>query len=216
MSTNQAVVAVVLLFVALCFAVYVIHRISQSRNRRRVEEYLAQIESLGIQISLHTRANFLVQPCTRCHENLMGLVQVSPNARSVKCRCDNCGKGYWAAAGNRDALVLKDFVSDLENLKERYIHFRESTKTGPALDNVEIRFTTPESLLPFEQTTRGPIPESTRTEVWRRDNGKCAACNSKHNLQFDHIIPVSKGGSTSAKNLQLLCKTCNLNKHQRV
>ena len=132
-STNQAVVAVVLLFVAALHSQSMsAHRISQSRKQRRhahaVEEYLAQIESLGIQISLHTRANFLVQPCTRCHENLMSLVQVSPNARSVKCRCDNCGKGYWAEAGNRDALVLKDFVSDLENLKERYIHL---TKIDP-------------------------------------------------------------------------------------
>ena len=215
-STNQAVVAVVLLFVAFGFAVYAIGRISSSRKRRRVEEYLAQIESLGIQISLHTRANFLVQPCTRCHENLMILLQVSPNARSVQCKCENCGKGYWAAAANREALVLKDLVSDLEDLKERYSYFRESTKTGPDLVNVKITFTTPESLLPFEQTTRKSIPESTRTEVWRRDSGKCAACNSKHNLQFDHIIPVSKGGSTSAKNLQLLCKTCNLKKHQRI
>ena len=94
--TNQAVVAVALLFFfAICVAVY----IAQSRERRRyalaVEEYLAQIESLGIQISLHTRANFLVQPCTRCHENLMILLQVSPNARSVQCKCENCGKGYW-------------------------------------------------------------------------------------------------------------------------
>ena len=204
--SRENTIAAALLFLAV---VYVIYRIYRARKQRR---YYRAIESLAHQIALHIRANFLVQPCTRCHENLMSLVQVSPNARSVKCKCDNCGKWYWAAASNRDALALKDFVADLEDLKERYRYF---AKPGTTMD-VKIEFTTPESLLPFEQTTREPIPESTRAEVWRRDGGKCVVCKSRHNIEFDHIIPVSKGGSTSAKNLQLLCKACNLKKHQKI
>ena len=221
---------------------------NRSRKRRSphrgVEECLAQIESLASQISLHIRANFLVQPCTRCHEKLMSLVQVSPNARSVKCRCDNCGKGYWAAAANRDALALKDFASDLEDLKERYIHLakigpqgraegavhcREHRRPGGVLVkrvqaqragaagstlHVEIAFTTPEVLLPSGRTPREPIPLSTQAEVLRRDGWKCVVCESKHNLQFAHMIPAPKGGA-SAKNLQLLCQTCHLKKQSK-
>lgn len=56
---------------------------------------------------------------------------------------------------------------------------------------------------------REHIPESVRHEVWRRDEGKCTACGSRVRLEFDHIIPVALGGSSTARNLQLLCESCN-------
>ena len=63
---------------------------------------------------------------------------------------------------------------------------------------------------------RVPIPEEVKFEVWRRDEGKCVICNSNQNLEFDHIIPFSKGGSNTARNLQLLCETCNRKKSNKI
>ncbi len=59
---------------------------------------------------------------------------------------------------------------------------------------------------------REPIPQDIMDKVWNRDGGKCVKCGSKENLEFDHIIPFSKGGATTYRNLQLLCKKCNLKK----
>jgi HNH endonuclease len=57
------------------------------------------------------------------------------------------------------------------------------------------------------------IPTSVKREVWKRDGGKCAQCGSDQNLHFDHIIPWSRGGSsTNIKNIQLLCAAHNLSK----
>lgn len=56
---------------------------------------------------------------------------------------------------------------------------------------------------------RQVVPERIRAEVWRRDQGRCTRCNSSARLEFDHIIPYSKGGSDTARNLQLLCERCN-------
>jgi 5-methylcytosine-specific restriction endonuclease McrA len=56
---------------------------------------------------------------------------------------------------------------------------------------------------------RQPIPDDVKMSVWQRDGGRCVKCGSQENLEFDHIIPVSKGGSNTARNLQLLCEKCN-------
>ena len=46
--------------------------------------------------------------------------------------------------------------------------------------------------------------------------GKCACCKTKlDKYHVDHIVPVSKGGPHEFTNLQLLCPTCNLNKHAK-
>jgi hypothetical protein len=61
------------------------------------------------------------------------------------------------------------------------------------------------------------IPADVKRAVWKRDLGQCALCGSKEHLHFDHILPYSKGGtSTSEKNIQLLCMKHNLQKHANI
>ncbi len=63
---------------------------------------------------------------------------------------------------------------------------------------------------------REPIPERVRNEVWRRDRGTCIECGSRERLEFDHIVPVSRGGSNTARNLELRCEPCNRRKGDRI
>ena len=62
------------------------------------------------------------------------------------------------------------------------------------------------------QKKREYIPDEVKEMVWQRDEGQCRNCGAKENLQYDHIIPHSKGGSNEITNLQILCRNCNLNK----
>jgi 5-methylcytosine-specific restriction endonuclease McrA len=62
------------------------------------------------------------------------------------------------------------------------------------------------------RVVREPVPEEVRLYVWRRDNGKCVRCGSRERLEFDHIIPVVAGGSSTERNIQLLCEPCNRSK----
>jgi 5-methylcytosine-specific restriction endonuclease McrA len=59
---------------------------------------------------------------------------------------------------------------------------------------------------------REAIPDDVKLLVWQRDGGKCVRCGRQESLEFDHIIPYSKGGSNTVRNLQLLCETCNRSK----
>lgn len=63
---------------------------------------------------------------------------------------------------------------------------------------------------------RKKIPQAIMSAVWQRCGGACVECGQTHALEFDHIIPLSKGGSNSEKNLQILCRECNLKKHGRI
>jgi 5-methylcytosine-specific restriction endonuclease McrA len=94
----------------------------------------------------------------------------------------------------QDVLEIKRYVLRHERSQERLrqeVDALENMVSGP---------------------TRAPIPEAIRTAVWRRDQGKCVQCSSNRDLEFDHIIPVAKGGANTARNLQLLCEPCNRSK----
>ena len=56
------------------------------------------------------------------------------------------------------------------------------------------------------------IPDDIKSIIWRRDGGRCIVCGSNKDLEYDHIIPFSKGGATTKNNLQLLCKKHNRQK----
>ncbi|MEV6660118.1 TerD family protein [Nocardia fluminea] len=60
------------------------------------------------------------------------------------------------------------------------------------------------------------IPQDVKAQVWQRDGGACVECGDGHYLEFDHIIPLSRGGATSVTNLQILCRACNRAKGARI
>ena len=60
------------------------------------------------------------------------------------------------------------------------------------------------------------IKQNVKDQVWRRDEGKCTICGTQENLEFDHIIPFSKGGMNTYRNLQLLCQKCNSRKSDKI
>jgi len=66
------------------------------------------------------------------------------------------------------------------------------------------------------KTARPKIPPAVQREVWNRDGGRCVLCGRISDLEFDHIIPVAKGGSSTPRNVQLLCETCNRQKGDRI
>lgn len=67
----------------------------------------------------------------------------------------------------------------------------------------------------FEGPSR-QIPQEVKQEVWQRDGGRCVECEATDYLEFDHIIPFSKGGASTVDNIQLLCRRCNLKKRDRL
>lgn len=64
--------------------------------------------------------------------------------------------------------------------------------------------------------SRTRIPDDVRLAVWTRDGGRCVKCGATQDLEFDHLIPVSRGGSSTERNVQILCQRCNLQKSDSI
>jgi len=60
------------------------------------------------------------------------------------------------------------------------------------------------------------ISQDVKDMVWRRDQGRCVECGSQDRLEFDHIIPFSRGGANTYRNVQLLCESCNRAKSDNI
>jgi 5-methylcytosine-specific restriction endonuclease McrA len=67
------------------------------------------------------------------------------------------------------------------------------------------------------------VPAAVRREVWKRDGGRCTfvgpdghRCESRWQLQFDHVTPVALGGTSTAADLRLRCRPHNLLEAERV
>jgi hypothetical protein len=56
------------------------------------------------------------------------------------------------------------------------------------------------------------IPRSVQFRVLKRENQICSVCGGSvqdQDIEFDHVIPWSKGGSSDEANVRLLCRPCN-------
>lgn len=56
------------------------------------------------------------------------------------------------------------------------------------------------------------IPHQVKLIVYSRDKQICQLCNKNipyDEIQYDHIIPWSKGGSSNHQNIRLVCSDCN-------
>jgi hypothetical protein len=53
------------------------------------------------------------------------------------------------------------------------------------------------------------IPKFVKAHVY---NGKCSNCGGSSNLEYDHKIKFSHGGTNDINNIQMLCRNCNQRK----
>lgn len=102
--------------------------------------------------------------------------------------CPKCGEDNWKLLETSPNLKSVSWKCDYCNKK---VIIKQNSQSHKNQQNSRV------------------IPKSVQNEVWRRDRGRCVECSSKDNIEFDHIIPWSKGGGNTTRNIQLLCQKCN-------
>jgi hypothetical protein len=115
---------------------------------------------------------------------------------AIRCALEKHGKrkGAVAPARNRTATPVAAEVVELDD---------GSTRSGSALRS---RY----------------VPAKVRRIVWARDGGRCTfvgpdghRCESRWQLELDHVTPFALGGQATADDLRLRCKPHNIHYAER-
>ena len=61
----------------------------------------------------------------------------------------------------------------------------------------------------------GELSHSDWESVLKKYGKRCLCCGSDKDIAIDHVIPISKGGTNTADNIQPLCRSCNSSKRDK-
>ena len=103
-------------------------------------------------------------------------------------------------------LLLKDKADVIEQA-DRELHSERMTLTRPAVIRLRTYVHVPRDV------HRRKI---TRRAVFARDGWTCQYCGSRSSLTVDHVVPRSKGGSSTWDNIVASCAPCNRRKGDRL
>lgn len=130
----------------------------------------------------------------------------------------------WDNVSRIQEVIVKEYIGSKEvSRKAVHITVSKGSGGGPYAVNDDlytkiimdtlVRLWKRQLVIYQEQKTHGAIPEHVKAAVHHRDKGTCRQCGyTGEYLEYDHIIPRSKGGQNTVENIQILCRKCNLRK----
>jgi 5-methylcytosine-specific restriction endonuclease McrA len=127
----------------------------------------------------------------------------------------------YISRNQTDGLVPESIATRLKvNASRRTT--RELTEAGllePVDGTLSLRVLTPQTAVVHPaRSIRRAIPGWLRMDVLNRDGLCCQLCGGpveRDDVHLDHILPVSKGGATTLRNLQVAHAVCNIRKGAR-
>lgn len=224
--------------IGMILLIFLFFAIAESSRKSTLENYLPIMKEVDEKwrVVLKGLGN-MTKKCSRCGESTFQIWNIYTND-SIEIRCKSCKKKRNI---DRQLLILIKEENDIEisltSLANRTVNrintfqnkdagwnnytqyvdnfcFDFSYRAGKWWRSMTFRPQIPRE--PQNTDTSRYIKKEVKKKVWIRDEGKCVECGSTENLEFDHIIPHSKGGSNRTKNIQILCKSCNLKKSARI
>ncbi len=96
------------------------------------------------------------------------------------------------------ALIEKDYV---QRTMGQFLSRKECLQS-PFGQFTDIELVSPGTL---KRTYYG----NKKRKILERDSNKCLVCDSGDCLTMQHVVPHSKGGETTSRNLVTLCEKCN-------
>lgn len=132
-------------------------------------------------------------------------------------------RGKIRYAENSEAAKLKTKLwqcNNPEKVKERNARYRQEhpEKFREHRKNNPIKYRAYQAKRrTLKLQTHGQFTDEDVKQLYVLQKGRCTVCKKsiEGGYHIDHIVPLSKGGMNDRDNIQLLCPTCNLTKHDK-
>lgn len=127
---------------------------------------------------------------------------------------------YSSQSGGRRYNSKTNTWWDAEPSKE--ITFRKYISPSELMERIEILAEFNFELTEYQYDIldqRKLMTNELRQTIIQRDKSKCQICGktcSYDEIEIDHIFPISRGGKTIITNLQVLCRSCNRSKSDKI
>ncbi len=127
----------------------------------------------------------------------------------------------------KGGLLLRGKIIKLRRIFRRYLILQDknNVQIKVFLDDIIPSSVIPVGFIPESEKNKkikknkSTISSKLRFDVFRRDKfvcQYCGACGPDVELEIDHIVPVSRGGTDDIKNLKTACFDCNRGKGDTV
>jgi len=121
-----------------------------------------------------------------------------------------------------NSFLIRGMIIKKNFLGEKYVIIKHELKAPIKIFLSDIE---DNSIIPTDwekkenKNKRQSLPPQLRHKILKRDRYTCQSCGARApevELEIDHKIPVSKGGTDDENNLITLCKDCNTGKANKV
>ena len=114
----------------------------------------------------------------------------------------------------KEVLILDEHtLEQIDKIKEKRGEDFTSYEVIKSLIEKELK--APAATQRVRKITRPHSKSIPRSVKFKAYTGSCANCGITYNLEYDHIIKKSHGGTNHASNIQILCRSCNQRKEIR-
>lgn len=208
---------IIIIIIVLALA-YILYFFKQEKNKEiamvkrmnEIREYHKAVQNEAEKFEYIFVENFPFSNCSKCDDSTFSLKRFNLSYTSIEVKCCTCGKLVWLKSDSDHSSKLKEINENLVTINSTYYDDPYD------ISDLDLEITVKTIITEDNDTKRKSIPTKTKQEVWQRDEGKCVECGSNEKLEYDHIIPVSKGGANTVRNIQLLRENCNRTKSAKV
>jgi hypothetical protein len=189
---------------------------------RRCKECISEHIKNGTQRREHKRElnPIKMKICTNCGE-LKDVEQFTKSKRTLdgyNFWCKKCMRKYREENGSKISAVKKiRYYSNLDLMHEKSRKYR-NTPRGRFCHNKHSH----ERRIKLKEAPGNYTFEDIAV-ILRQQNYICNICkkpfkkeNGKYRYTIDHIVPIDKYGTNTPDNLQLLCRSCNSSKNNKI